>query len=299
MSTAGIPNATAHGVGQAHRSRQLWAARLGLARGWIEFKQNLKALDNVIFQLLMVFALGAVLFFQRDSIVDGQSLASLTLPSILGMLVALGSAQGVAGYLAVEREDGTLLRAKATPHGMTAYVVAKVTSTSLGTLVQVVLILATGIILVSEHLSVGLGGWLTLAGVVVLGFLAIMPWAAIIGSFVRSPNSAFGLVVLPIGALTAISGVFYVITALPTWLQAIAQVFPVYWLGHGMRSALLPDAALAAEIGESWRLAETVGVLGAWALVGLFIAPPILRRMARRESGATMQERRERAMQRI
>ena len=48
---------------------------------------------------------------------------------------------------------------------------------------------------------------------------------------------------LPMMGLIAISGIFYPITALPGWLQWIAQVFPVYWLGLGMRSALLPDAA--------------------------------------------------------
>jgi ABC-2 type transport system permease protein len=37
--------------------------------------------------------------------------------------------------------------------------------------------------------------------------------------------------------------------------------------------------------------------LGAWALAGLIIAPPVLQRMARRESGSRVAERRERALQ--
>jgi ABC-2 type transport system permease protein len=39
-------------------------------------------------------------------------------------------------------------------------------------------------------------------------------------------------------------------------------------------------------------------VLGAWAIVGLLLAPPVLRRMARRESGSAVEERRHQAMQR-
>ena len=66
-----------------------------------------------------------------------------------------------------------------------------------------------------------------------------------------------------------------------------------------MRSALLPDAAAAAELGGSWRPVETTLVLLAWAVAGLALAPPILRRMARRESGSLMEQRRQRAMQRI
>ena len=39
-----------------------------------------------------------------------------------------------------------------------------------------------------------------------LGLLATLPWGAIIGSLVKSPKSAFGVTMLPIVGLTAISG---------------------------------------------------------------------------------------------
>jgi ABC-2 type transport system permease protein len=53
------------------------------------------------------------------------------------------------------------------------------------------------------------------------------------------------------------------------------------------------------EIGGSWRHLETFGVLGLWAVVGLALAPVVLRRMARRESGSAVAVRRARAMQRV
>jgi ABC-2 type transport system permease protein len=104
---------------------------------------------------------------------------------------------------------------------------------------------------------------------------------------------------LPIGGLVATSGIFYPITNLPEWLQWIAQGFPIYWLGLGMRSALLPDELAAAELGGSWRHLETLGVLGVWAVLGLLVAPMVLRRMARRESGSRVAARREKALQRV
>ena len=81
------------------------------------------------------------------------------------------------------------------------------------------------------------------------------------------------------------------------WVQVVAQVFPMYWIGLGMRSAFLPDAAAAQEIGGSWRTAETVAVLGAWAVVGALVTPVLLRRMARRQTGSQVEAAREASMQ--
>jgi ABC-2 type transport system permease protein len=108
-----------------------------------------------------------------------------------------------------------------------------------------------------------------------------------------------GYISLPVIALITISGIFYPITALPQWLQWIAQAFPIYWLGLGMRSALLPTSAASVEIGASWRHLETIGALGAWSVLGLILAPMVLRRMARRESGSGVAKRREKALRRV
>jgi ABC-2 type transport system permease protein len=251
---------------------------------------------TVFFSVVVV----AVLFFQRGRTVGGTSLslAMATLPSVLGMMIAMGAFTGTAGALTVEREDGTLLRAKAIPNGMVGYVVSRMLSVSVAAVLGLVIILIPGLFMVPELVTAGLGGWLTLAWVTALGLLATLPWGVIIGSQAKSPNSLFGLAMLPVMILTSISGIFYPISAMPGWVQAVAQGFPIYWLGLGVRSALLPDAAAALEIAGSWRHLETILVLGAWALVGLAVAPPLLRAMARREAGSDMEQRRQQALQR-
>ena len=55
------------------------------------------------------------------------------------------------------------------------------------------------------------------------------------------------LIMLASMLLIAISGIFYPITAMPTWLQWVGQIFPFYWLGLGTRSAMMPAGAEAAE----------------------------------------------------
>jgi ABC-2 type transport system permease protein len=275
------------------------AARLGLSRGWMEFRRSVFSGQDMGFAVFFALVIVVVLFFQRDRVVEGTtlSLAMATLPSVVGMLVAMGGFSA-SGALTLEREDGTLLRAKALPYGMIGYLVGRLLSVSLLNLVSLLVVLIPGLFVVPELASTGWAGWLTLVWVVAFGMLATLPWGAVIGALAKNTMVLFSIVTFPMMILTAISGIFYPISALPGWLQTVAQVFPVYWLGLGVRSAFLPASAAAVEIGASWRTLETIVVLAVWALAGMLLAPPILRRMARRQSGSAVEEYRQRALQR-
>ncbi|MCC8244824.1 ABC transporter permease [Saccharothrix luteola] len=276
------------------------AIRLGVDRGVREFRHSMGSSDQW-YNVFTGLAALTVLWFQRDSFVDGSdlSLAALTLPGMLGMGMVFGALVGPAGQLSMNREDGTLLRAKAVPHGMVGYLVGRAVQTSLDSLSGLLIVLVPGLFLVNVLADAGVGGVLGLLAVLAFGMASMLPWGAVAGSITKSPGGAMGITMLPMMGLIAISGIFYPITAMPGWLQGVAQVFPVYWAGHGARAALLPDAAAATELGGSWRILEMVGVLGVWAVVGFLLAPTILRRMARRESGAEMEQRRQAALQRV
>ncbi|WP_283136467.1 ABC transporter permease [Rhizohabitans arisaemae] len=275
------------------------AIRAGWTRGFVELRQSFTNGADLFSHFLWPGLMLAGLFYFREDAFgsSGFALSTLALPSILGMNVALGMVS-MSQQLTGEREDGTLLRAKALPDGMRAYLIGKIISVS-GTLLADLAVFLIPAMLIVDGLAVGsLGSWLTLGWVLVLGMVAALPIGAVLGS-VFATARAQGLLILPILGLIAISGIFYPLTSLPEWLQWTAQIFPIYWLGLGMRSALLPDSAVAVEIGESWRHLETVGVLGVWAVLGLILAPIVLRRMARRESGSRVAERREKALQRM
>jgi ABC-2 type transport system permease protein len=272
------------------------AARTGFARGFIEIKQTLTNASDLWTYLFPAVLLLGTIFFMRGAHVPGTnfSLGARTLPSSFGMGLAFAGLVTVAQLLIVDREDGTLLRAKATPNGMAGYLVGKIVLVGGMTLISFLIQLIPGLFLV-DGLRVDAGGWLTLLWLVPLAFVATMPLGAVLGSVFESPRN-MGLIMLPIIGLVAISGVFYPITSMPGWLQGVAQVFPIYWLGLGMRSAFLPDSLAAVELHHSWMHLATFGVLAGWAVLGLLIAPVILRRMARRESGSAVAARRERAM---
>jgi ABC-2 type transport system permease protein len=278
---------------------KLHAIRNGLARGWTEFKLSIKSPQDQGFYLFTAFIVLLYLFFNRNNEIEGTTLLypTVALPSILGAMVSFNLIIGPAYGLAMEREDGTLLRSRVAPHGVLGYVSGQVVGNSLGLFPSFAVILIPAAFLFDGLMSRGLTGWLTVLWVVVLGLLATMPIGIIIGSLAPGVQKVGTWGMLPVMVLLGISGIFFPIQNLWGWVQVVAQVFPMYWLGLGMRSAFLPEAAAALEIGGSFRTLETVLVLAAWTVVGLALAPRVLRRMSRRQSGSAVEEARAQAAQ--
>ncbi len=79
-------------------------------------------------------------------------------------------------------------------------------------------------------------------------------------------------VIVPIAlVLQFISGVVFVYTSLPGWMQQIAAIFPLKWMTQGLRAAFLP-AARRAEITGSWEYGRTAPILLAWTVGGLVLS---------------------------
>ncbi|MGH8496873.1 MAG: ABC transporter permease [Gammaproteobacteria bacterium] len=272
------------------------AVLAGLSRGWIETRHMLTDTASVIWYVAVPMIFAIVLLFMRGKTVPGTefALGAMVLPSLVGMSIAFGGLMGPAGTIATDSEDGTLLRAKSTPNGMIGYLVGKIVMFALTTLVSVVLLVIPALT-VAGDLQLGPRTWLLLAWVFVVGMVSTVPISVALGALVKSAAQT-GLLFLASMLLIVPSGIFYPITALPTWLQWVGQAFPFYWLGLGARSAMLPAEMAAAEIGASWRTLEMFVVLGLWAVIGIALAPVLLRRMARRQSGSAVAEARQRIM---
>ena len=68
------------------------------------------------------------------------------------------------------------------------------------------------------------------------------------------------------------SGVFFVFTQLPSWMQQVAAIFPLKWLTQGMRSVFLPDSFASQEVAKDWETGKTVVILLVWLAIGIFFS---------------------------
>ncbi|WP_322938371.1 ABC transporter permease [Nocardioides bizhenqiangii] len=274
------------------------AVRIGVRRGLREFWQSVRSTQDQGFYLFTGILTVGYLFLRRNTEVEGTDLLlpSVALPSLLGLLVAFGVVIGPAYALAMEKEDGTLLRHKAVPHGLKGYFAGQLTFQSLSLVPQMLVILVPSFLLFDDLMAAP-SGWLTVAWVLGLGMMATMPIGMAIGALVPSSQKVGTWGMLPVMVLAGTSGIFYPVQRLWDWVEVVVQVFPLYWIGLGMRSAFLPDSAAAVEAGGSWRTLETVAVLGVWAVAGALVTPVLLRRMARRQTGSQVEAARDAAVQ--
>ncbi|SNT15524.1 ABC transporter permease [Rhodococcoides kyotonense] len=275
------------------------AARAGFRRSAIELRQMFTDPQGLAAVFLFPALIMVALVFMRNGSFQetGFSLAMLALPGVMGTIIFFNGVYTIGEAIVLDREDGTLLRAKATPNGMIGYFIGRIGSNASVVTVQVIVVLLAGWIIVGGVALDSAGSWFTLLWVVVLGLLATLPLGAVLGAVVGTARGLF-FVTMPLMGVVGISGIFYPITALPGWLQDVAQILPCYWLGLGLRSAVLPSDAVVVELDQSWRHLETAAALGAWSIVGVVAAPIVLSRMARNESGSKVDERRDKALAR-
>lgn len=272
--------------------------RVGFLRGQIESRQLLRSAKELSGHLTnVVIALLIAAYVSGEVPGTDTPMSHLVIAGFAAYLLFQVGLINLPQMLVTEREEGVLLRLRATPGGIPAYLVAKCLLVVVTAVSTLALLLAAGALFADGPLPKGTGGWLTLMWVSTLGLLAVVPLGAAIGAVLPNPREALALIMLPTMGLLMTSGVVFPITSLPVVVQQVASAFPLKWMAQGLRSALLPDSARAAEAAGSWELPMVALVLTAWAVLGFLLAVPLLRRAARRESGSRMTARHRKAVQ--
>src|SRR5687768_13000960 len=162
--------------------------KLGFKRGWIDFKRLLTSPGDIIpIAIIALLSLG-FLWYQHDQQMNGVSLALLTLPSLIGMIVAYSGFSNMSGLLTYEQEDGTLLRAKTMPQGIKGYFISRLVFVALTTLLMLAGVLPA--LFFVQGVSIGFVGAMALMGILLLGFIATVSWGAVVGALVRTAKDA-------------------------------------------------------------------------------------------------------------
>jgi ABC-2 type transport system permease protein len=247
--------------------------RIGLLRSQIELKQFMRQRESVVFTLffpvILLFIFGTVF---KDTIAPGVTFSQYFVAGMIASGLVNTGFQQLAITIPMERDDGTLKRLRGTPMSVSSYFIGKALLVTFLMIIQTAMLLFFGSVVFDLNLPTDLMLWWNFTWLVLLGSAC----STILGiAFSVVPKSGRGAsaVVSPIVIiLQFFSGVFFVFTSLPSFMQQLAAIFPLKWLTQGMRSVFLPEEFATQEVAGSWELGKTAIVLSIWLILGLLFA---------------------------
>jgi ABC-2 type transport system permease protein len=214
--------------------------------------------------LILLLIFGSV--FNTD-IAPGVTFSQYFVAGMIASGLVYTGFQNLAIAIPQEREDGTLKRLAGTPLPKPAYFLGKVALVFVSLVAQVFLLLLIGVVLFKVHLPQTAQQWFTFVWVLLLGLFVCTLLGVAFSSVPKTARGAPALVSPVVLVLQFISGVFFVFSQLPTWMQHVASLFPLKWLCQGMRSVFLPDAFKTQEAAGSWELPRVALVLVIWLVI--------------------------------
>jgi ABC-2 type transport system permease protein len=257
---------------------------LALYQGGLEVKQFLRSRESVVFTMLLPVLL--IVIFGSVFTQEIQPGVRFTQYFVTGMIASglmATSFQSLAIQIPMERDRGVLKRFRATPMPSWVYFAGKVIMVGAIAVAETILLLIVAVAFFGVRLPDSAAKWGTFAWVSVLGITACTLCGIAFSSIAQTGRGA-PAVVTPIAlVLQFISGVFFVFTGLPAWMQQFAALFPLKWMCQGLRSVFLPEDFGRVEAAGSWELGKVALVLGIWCVIGLVFCLRTFRWAPRRE----------------
>lgn len=281
MTTTTKPAAPA----AAHRAaRGVGPVALGLRQGRLEITQFLRSRESVVFTMgfpvIMILIFAAIF---SDEIAPGVSYTQYFITGMIAAGLMTVSFQNLGIWIPIERDRGVLKRYRGTPMPKWVYFAGKVIMVVAVGIAETALLLAVSVALFDLELPGTAGKWVTFAWVSVLGVTACTLCGIAISSLARTARSGSAVVTPVALVLQFISGVFFVFTSLPSWMQQVAALFPLKWMCQGLRSVFLPESFGTREPGGSFELDRVALVLAAWCVIGLVLCLATFRWTTRRD----------------
>ena len=213
------------------------------------------AFFSFVLPLIFLFLFGAVFS-------GNQANLNVLVPGIAGLSVMATTFNALATQMTFLREQGVLKRVRGTPLPGTSYLSGIIGSAATNAVIQILIIIVAG------KLFFGLGwpkDWAELAVFTILGvacFAAMgVAFSHVIPNFEAAPAYT-NLVFLP---MILISGVFFDVDNVPTFLRDIANALPLVHVINGISAALVTGAPITDHLSD-------LAVVAVWTLACVILA---------------------------
>jgi ABC-2 type transport system permease protein len=214
------------------------------------------AFFNFLLPLIFLALFGAIVSGNRHQL-------EVIVPGIAGMSVMATTFTALAYNLTFLREQGVLKRMRGTPLPSGVYLGGLALNAVTNAAIQL------GVVVLAGRLVFGLGwpsDWLELVVFAVAGVVCFAALGVALSHAIPNFESAPAVVNAVFVPVILISGVFFDVKHVPSFLRDIAQALPLDHLIVGLGGGLV-----AGKGGLSAHL-TALSVIGIWALVGIVLA---------------------------
>lgn len=207
---------------------------LAVIRNWLRSRSGL--LYSFLFPVILLLILGSIYGNPGSpSKAIGQSTAVYFLP---GLTAAFIMANGVIGLTNVGSElkrNGTLRRLAATPLTKLEWLLGNVLSQTVLAFVLAALMLILGAVLYNVSVLIN-------AYFLVMLFLGVLLFYGVgmsLAGLVKDPGAASGLSNFIAFPMMLLSGTFWPVSSMPSYLQTVARVLPLTYFADGLRNSMV------------------------------------------------------------
>ncbi len=185
------------------------------------------------------------IFGIESQAVDANNLKTIDflLPGLVALSLMQLSIFSVANVFTDYREKGILKRIMATPMRPYQFIAANVITRLIISVIQSVVLVFIG---VHAFNAVVVGSYTLVALEVILGAVMFLGLGFTISGLAKSRDSVPALSNLVVFPMMFFGDVFFPITAMPGWLQAIAGFLPISYLSDALRQVMTQGAGFVA-----------------------------------------------------
>ena len=249
------------------------ALTLGFHRGILEIKQFSRQRESVVFTLLFPIILLAIFgSVFKTTLPGGITFAQYFVAGMIASGLVNSGFQNLAIMIPIEREFGSLKRLRGTPMAAASYFIGKSILVFATMLIQVLLLLAAGVAFFGVDLPTDPYKWFTFTWLIIWGSAASTTLGIAFSAIPKSGRGASAVVSPVVIVLQFISGVFFIFTQLPSWMQQVGAIFPLKWMTQAMRSVFLPDSFASQEVAGQWEIGKSFLVITIWLIIGLVLS---------------------------
>jgi ABC-2 type transport system permease protein len=247
--------------------------KLGIHRGTLEIRQFLRQRESVVFTIffpLLLLAIFGSVF--QDTIAPGVKFSQYFVAGMIASGMVNSGFQNLAIIIPMERDAGALKRLRGTPMPVASYFIGKSILVLVSMIAQTILLVVGGVLFFGLKLPATTEKWWLFIILLILGSANSTALGIAFSAIPKSGRGASAVVSPVVIILQFFSGVFFIFTQLPHWMQQVAALFPLKWLTQGMREVFLPDSFATQEVAKSWETSRGLTINLLWLIVGVGLA---------------------------